>query len=355
MGAGSSKRAVDLLEQLVGIPSVTGYETALLDFVAESCRPEGFSADWIDVSPGRRNLFLHGERAEVVLTTHADTVPPFVRPRREGDALYGRGSCDAKGSLAAMLAALEALASEKAPVGLLVLVGEERGSDGAIAANARPHPHARFLVGGEPTNNAYVAGCKGALRLTVRARGVSGHSSQEEGGRSAVPPLLDFLADLRALSFREDPDFGRTTVNIGVLEAGAAANVFAESARAEILLRTGVPVDEVLGAISSVARGCVELEIGYRSDPVRFRCPRGTRGEIAAFACDLPLLSAWGEPILVGPGSILDAHSAAEKVDLRQVEAAALLYQDLARSLLDRGEEYLVPRGTFMEHSRRDS
>ena len=166
---------------------------------------------------------------------------------------------------------------------------------------------------------------------------------------------LDFLADLRALSFREDPDFGRTTVNIGVLEAGAAANVFAESARAEILLRTGVPVDEVLGAISSVARGCVELEIGYRSDPVRFRCPRGTRGEIAAFACDLPLLSAWGEPILVGPGSILDAHSAAEKVDLRQVEAAALLYQDLARSLLDRGEEYLVPRGTFMEHSRRDS
>ena len=353
MSAETSKRAVELLEQLVGIPSVTGYEAALLEFVAQSCRPEGFVATWIDVSPGRSNLFLHGGKAEVVLTTHADTVPPFLRSRREGDVLYGRGSADAKGSLAAMLAALEVLASEKASVGLLVLVGEERGSDGAIAANACPHAHARYLVGGEPTGNAYVSGCKGALRLSARARGLAGHSSQQEGGRSAVPPLLDFLADLRALRFRLDPVFGETTLNIGVLEAGTAANVFAESARAEILLRTGVPVDEVLGAISQAAKGRVELEIGYRSDPARFRCPRGTRGEIVAFACDLPLLPAWGEPILVGPGSILDAHAAAEKVDLRQVEDAAILYRELVRGLLSRGEEYLSPRGPFMEHSRR--
>jgi acetylornithine deacetylase len=355
MGAQSSGRAAELTERLVAIASVTGEETALLDFVAEHCRPLGFTPEWIDVSPGRRNLFLHGGRAEVVLTTHADTVLPFFPPRREGGLLFGRGACDAKGSLAAMAVALEALASEGAPVGLLVLVGEERGSDGALAANARPHPHARFLVGGEPTGNAFVEGCKGALRLTARAQGVAGHSSQPKGGRSAVPLLLDFLEALRALRFREDPVFGDTTLNIGVLEAGTAANVLAESARADILLRTGIPVDEVLGAIEPGARGRVELEVAYRSEPARFRCPRGTRGEIVAYACDLPLLPAWGQPMLVGPGSILDAHTAGEKVDLTEVEDAALLYEDLARGLLGRGEEYLAPYGAFMEHSRRDS
>jgi acetylornithine deacetylase len=355
VGAQSPGRAAELLERLVAIASVTGEESALLDFVSERCRPGGFLTEWIDVSPGRRNLFLHGGKAEIVLTTHADTVPPFLPVRREGRILHGRGACDAKASLAAMAVALEALAAEAAPVGLLVLVGEERGSDGAIAANASPHPHARFLVGGEPTGNAYVGGCKGALRLLVRTRGVAGHSSQEQAGRSAVPPLLDFLEALRALRFREDPVFGKTTLNIGVLEAGTAANVLAESARADILLRTGVPVDEVLGAIEPIAKGRAELEVAYRSEPASFRCPRGTRGEIVAYACDLPLLSAWGEPILVGPGSILDAHTAGEKVDLSRVEDAAILYADLARGLLRQGEEFLAPRGPFMEHSRRDS
>jgi len=351
--AQSSGRAAELLERLVAIESVTGGEAAVLEFVAERCRPGGFTASWIEVSPGRRNLFLHGGRAEVVLTTHADTVPPFIAPRREGRLLYGRGACDAKASLASMAGAVEALASEGAPVGLLVLVGEERGSDGALAANREPHPHARFLVGGEPTGNAYVSGCKGALRFSVSARGIAGHSSQEEGGRSAVPQLLDFLSDLRSLRFREDPVFGKTGLNIGVLEAGTAANVLAESARADILVRTGVPVDEVLEAILPIARGKVELEVAYRSEPARFRCPRGVRGEIVAYACDLPLLPAWGEPILVGPGSILDAHTAGEKVDLTQVEEAAILYAELTRGLLARGEEYLAPRGAFMEHSRR--
>jgi acetylornithine deacetylase len=348
-------RAPDLLEELVAIPSVTGEERPLLDFVAERCVPSGFSTEWIEVSPGRRNLFLRGGRAEVVLTTHADTVPPHVPARREGGLLYGRGACDAKASLAAMLTALHALASRGARAGLLVLVGEERGSDGAIAANLRPHPYARFLVGGEPTGSRYVAGCKGALRLTVRARGVAGHSSQEQGGRSAVPPLLDFLSDLRSSSFREDPVFGKTTVNIGVLEAGAAANVLAESARAEILLRTGLPGDEVLAALSAIAAGRVELEVGYRSDPARFRCPRGVAGEIVSYACDLPLLPAWGEPMLVGPGSILDAHTAGEKVSLEEVEDAVTLYVNLVGNLLARSEEYLEPRGAFMEHSRRQS
>ena len=353
MSRGNAGRAIDLLVELVAIPSVTGDETALLDFVAQRCKPPGWTAEWMDVAPGRRNLFLHGGSATVVFMTHADTVPPFSPPRRKGDALYGRGSCDAKASLAAMAMAANELATEGAQVGLLVLVGEERGSDGALAANRRPHA-AHFLVGGEPTGNRFVAGCKGALRVAATARGVAGHSSQPESGRSAVLPLLDFLGDLSALAWPEDPVFGKTTMNIGVLEAGVAPNVIAERARAEILLRTGVPVDSVLERLGPLAKGRVELSVPYQSNPILFLRPRGEQGEVVSFACDLPLLPAWGEPILVGPGSILDAHAEEEKVDLEQVEAAVPLYVELALGLLARGEEYLEPRRAFMERSRRD-
>lgn len=352
MSRGSGARAVDLLEKLVEIPSVTGEEGALMRFVAERCLPGGWTAEWTEVTPGRSNLFLHGGEAQVVFMTHADTVPPFLPPRREGGRLFGRGACDAKASLAAMAVAAGDLGRQGAPVGLLVLVGEERGSDGAMTANREAHP-ARFIVGGEPTSNRFVGGSKGALRITATVQGTAGHSSDPGRGRSAVLPLLDFLADLRALSWPEDPVFGDTTANIGVLEAGVAPNVIAENARAEVLFRTGVSVDDVLARLRAAAQAQVRLDVPYRSDPILFRCPRGSKGEVVAFACDLPLLPAWGEPILVGPGSINDAHAAGENVVLDEVEAAVSLYLDLARGLLEQGEEYLEPRPAFMGHSRR--
>jgi acetylornithine deacetylase/succinyl-diaminopimelate desuccinylase-like protein len=360
MSADSFARPVDLLEELVAIPSVTGEESALTEFVARRCLPRGWTADWMEVTPGRRNVFLHRGAAQVVFMTHADTVPPFAPPRRESGVLYGRGACDAKASLAAMAVAVSQLAEEGAAVGLLLLVGEEKGSDGALAANRRA-PQARFIVGGEPTGNRFIAGGKGALRITASAVGVAGHSSQVSppsqpsqpgSSRSAVLPLLDFLADLRQLSWPKHPVFGETTANIGVLRAGTAPNVIAEEACAEVLFRTGVPVDDVLAALAPISEGRVRLEVPYRSEPIAFRLPRGLTGDIVAFACDLPLLPAWGEPILVGPGSIADAHGALEKVALDEVEAAVPLYVDLAHGLLARAEEYLEPRAAFMEHSR---
>jgi acetylornithine deacetylase len=297
----------------------------------------------MEVAPDRRNLFVHRGHPSVVLTTHADTVPPFFPPRREGDILIGRGACDAKASLAAQVIALEELAREgTGEVGLLVLVGEERGSDGALAANRRPHL-ARYLIGGEPTASRFVAGSKGCLRIEVEARGISGHSSIPETGRSAVDPLLDFLNDIRALKLAEHPTFGDTTMNVGVLQAGTAPNVIAESARAEIIFRTGDPIERLLAHIRPMAEGRVELKVGYRSDPVSFRFPRGESAEIVSFACDLPLLPAWGEPILFGPGSIRDAHGAEEKVSLAEVEAAVGVYAGLVRGLLERGEASLAP------------
>lgn len=343
--APAGARAVDLLNELVAIPSVTGSEGPLIDFLEARYRPRGWLVESIEVSPGRRNLFLHRGHPRVVLSTHADTVPPFLPPRREGKFLVGRGACDAKGSLATQAVAIEELAYEMADVGLLVLVGEERGSDGALAANRRA-PMAQYVVGGEPTGNRFVSGSKGCLRIAVEARGVAGHSATPEAGRSAVEPLLDFLSDLRALRLPDHPVFGRAKMNIGVLEAGTAPNVTPDRARAEILFRTGEPVAPLLSRIEALAEGRLEVSVPYRSDPIAFRVPRGgpVPGEIVSFACDLPLLSAWGEPILVGPGSILEAHAAEEKVELSEIENAVSVYCDLVRGLLAQGEGYLEPK-----------
>ena len=344
MKEGRGARAVGLLEELAVIPSVTGAEGPLLDFLEERFRARGLTVETQEVSAGRRNLYIHRGPASVVFMTHADTVPPFFPPRREPGVLIARGACDAKGSLAAQAVALEDLAADGAPVGLLVLVGEERGSDGAIAANREPR-ESRYLVCGEPTRNRFVGGSKGCLRIRVEARGVAGHSSSPGSGRSAVPPLLDFLGELRAMRFPAGPVFGETTMNIGVLEAGTAPNVIADSARAEVLFRSGEPVESVLSRIRPAASGRVDLEIPYRSEPILFRVPGSEpRAEIVSFACDLPLLPAWGEPILVGPGSILDAHAAEEKVELAQIEEAVEVYSRLARGLIAEGDAYLQPR-----------
>jgi acetylornithine deacetylase len=340
----AGERAVSLLSELVAIPSVTGSEEPVLAFLERRYASSGWIVDSMEVAPDRRNLFVHRGHPSVVLTTHADTVPPFFPPRREGDVLMGRGACDAKASLAAQAIALEELARDgTSEVGLLVLVGEERGSDGALAANRRPHL-ARYLVGGEPTGSRFVAGSKGCLRIEVEARGVSGHSSEPSTGRSAVDPLLEFLNDLRAMKLPEHPTFGATTMNIGVLQAGTAPNVIAESARAEIIFRTGEPIETLLAHVRPMAQGRVEVRVGYRSDPVSFRCPKASPGEIVSFACDLPLLPAWGEPILFGPGSIRDAHGADEKVSLAEVASAVGVYVGLVRGLLSQGEACLAPR-----------
>jgi acetylornithine deacetylase len=336
--------AVDLLHELVAIPSVTGAEAGVIDFFEERFRGRGWPVDTIEVSPGRRNLFVRRGRPRVVLTTHVDTVPPYFRPRREGAILFGRGACDAKGSLSAMVVALERVLADTNEAALLLLVGEERGSDGALAANRHAPAGVEFLVGGEPTENRFVAGSKGCLRISIEVRGRAGHSSTAESGSSAVPPLLDFLDAARRLDFPEDPTFGGTTMNIGVLEAGTAPNVTAERARAEVLFRTGVPVEQLLSRIQPLVKPPVTLQVPYRSDPIRFRVPKGWQGEIVSFACDLPLLPRWGQPILVGPGSILDAHSADEKVDLSQIEEAVSIYGDLVRGLLIDGDAYLAPK-----------
>ena len=343
---GAQGRASALLESLVAIPSVTGEEAEIVDFLDARFRGAGWIVESIPVSQGRRDLFIHHGRPRVVLTTHADTVPPYFPPRREGGTLFARGACDAKGSLAAMVVALEELSEQGA--GLLVVVGEERGSDGARAANAHSQ-EVRYLVGGEPTGNRFPSGSKGCLRVVLETRGVAAHSSMStaEGAHSAVAPLLDVLQGLRGLEFPVDPLFGQTTMNVGVLEAGTAPNVVAERGRAEVLFRTGIPVAAVLERVRQAARGLAEVTVPYRSDPIAFATPRAKVSDrgIVSFACDLPLLDSWGVPILVGPGSIEHAHSAEERVELSEVEDAVPLYRKLVSGLLASGDGILEAYG----------
>ena len=337
-------RTRELLEALVAIPSVTGAEEDVVAFVERRLQAAGWRCESIPVSPGRRNLFAsRGSLPRVVLSTHADTVPPYLLPRSEGGVLFARGACDAKGSLAAMVVALEDLPLATTGAGLLLLVGEERGSDGARAANADSRP-AEFLIGGEPTGNRFVGGSKGCVRIAIETRGVAAHSSlgAAGGARSAIDPLLDFLAEIRAMDVPPDAIFGDTTVNIGVLEAGIAPNVIAESARAEILVRTGASTDAVLSKVEKAARGRGEITVPYLSEKIVFGRPRGApAGQIVSFACDLPLLDRWGIPLLVGPGEIAHAHAADEQVELSAVEHAARLYRELVEGLLREGREFL--------------
>ncbi|MEP6768326.1 MAG: M20/M25/M40 family metallo-hydrolase [Acidobacteriota bacterium] len=342
-------RAREVLEALVAIPSVTGAEEDVVAFVERRLLSAGLSCESIAVSPGRRNLmaFFPGSHPRVVLSTHADTVPPFFSPRREGGTLFARGSCDAKGSLAAMLVALEGSSATTREAGLLLLVGEERGSDGARAANVSAHARrSDYIVGGEPTGNRFVAGSKGCLRVAIETRGVAAHSSLSNaaGAHSAVDPLLDFLAEIRALNIPSDPVFGETTINIGVLEGGTAPNVVAESARAEVLVRTGASTAAVLAKLEGAARGRGEISIPYRSEKISFRRPRrAPAGEIVSFACDLPLLDRWGIPLLVGPGDIAHAHAADERVEIEAVEQAVELYRELIAGLSRDAREFLEP------------
>ncbi len=307
---------VDLARALVDVDSTTGREAEACAFLAADLRERGFRVTEQPLGGGRSNVVaLLDERPEVVLSTHVDCVPPFFPSRVEGGRLYGRGACDAKGALAAQVAATCRLRdSGEGRVGLLFVVGEERGSDGAKAANAIA-PGCRFLVDGEPTGSRLGLATRGVLRVTLRAKGRAAHSSQPQRGVSAIDRLVDALVELRGLPLPEDPGLGRTFYVTGLVSGGIAPNVVSPSAEAELNFRT----------------------VGPGTDVVRLRTVPGFDAEAFAFTTDIPFLDRWGEPLLFGPGSILDAHTDEDHVRIEELEAAVLAYEQIARALLAEG------------------
>ncbi len=322
-----------LTEALINIESVTGHEKACSEYVRDCLAARGFQAELQPVSRDRANVWATCGVPEVVLSTHLDTVPPFFLAREDEECIYGRGACDAKGIVASQIVAAERLRESGVEgFGLLFLVGEETVSDGAREANLHPRG-SRFLINGEPTENRLILGCKGNLRLDVRAKGKMAHSAYPHLGESAIAKLLDVLADLRGLHLPTDPVLGPSTLNVGVVSGGRAANVISDQASAQIAIRTVTDTAALRQEISDLIRGRCEFEFLRDTPPLRMEKLDGFETGIVAFTTDLPALTRWGRPVLLGPGSIEYAHTEHERVRKADLVKAVELYCRLVREL----------------------
>jgi acetylornithine deacetylase len=325
---------VALAAELLALPSLTSQEGAAVDFVSRWLIARGWNVTVQVVSPGRGNVWASRKGGGVTFSTHLDTVPPFLAPRLDGKRLYGRGSCDAKGIAAAMLAAADRLATDgEKRVDLLLVVGEEKGSDGARAANNLP-TKSRFLINGEPTESKLASGAKGSLRVIVRTKGKEAHSAYPHLGQSAIEPLIALLPTLRELPWPSDDVLGETTVNIGTIRGGTEANIIPANAEAEIMIRLAGDVAPIKTMLRKWAKGKAELEFGSHIPAQHFHTVEGFETAPVAYTSDIPLLTKWGTPLMFGPGSIHVAHTPDEFIDVEELRASVDTYARLARTLL---------------------
>jgi len=326
----------ELTRKLISIPSISGDEKAVAEFIAEYLSDVGFEVELQDAAEGRPNVYARRGEPDVVLSTHTDTVPPYVEFREDDEFIYGRGACDTKGIIAAMLKAGEALIDANVTdFGLLLVVGEEAGSPGAHAANTIPN-RSRYLINGEPTESKLALGSKGALRAILRARGRAAHSAYPEMGESAIEKLLDVLNDLRRIELPRDQTLGATTMNIGMIKGGVAGNVIPPEAEAELMFRVVTTNDSLKRIIEDVVESRAELEYTFGCDPVFTERIDGFETTVVAFTTDIPQLGNWGKPVLFGPGSILDAHTPHERISKRELASAVDRYVKLTTRLKEK-------------------
>jgi acetylornithine deacetylase len=329
---------VALTRQLVDIESITGNEALVGDVIHGELSRMGYAAHKFPVEGSRSNVHAASPQQPnpaIVFSTHMDTVPPFIASSEDATRVYGRGSCDAKGIIAAQIAAAERLRSEGIHVGLLFLVGEERNSLGAQVAN-RQSPGSKFLVNGEPTENRMASASKGTLRVNVIAAGRMAHSAYPELGESAIDKLLEALTRLRAMKLPYVDGIGPCTLNIGVIEGGRAPNVIPDKARAQLLYRLVGPTEDLRREIEQAVAGLAKIEFVLEIPFLRLRTLDELPTMVAAFTTDIPALTNWGEPLLVGPGSIRVAHTEGEYIEKQQLRDAVDLYCAIAKRLTDR-------------------
>jgi acetylornithine deacetylase len=335
--------AVDLTRRLIDIESITYNECAVGEFLAEFLESRGFSVETMPVAQDREshcqgerfNVYAYagGETPDVVFSTHMDTVPPFIPSSEDADYIYGRGACDAKGIIAAQIAAAENLRESGVKAALLFVVGEERDSAGAKIANLSPRG-SRFLINGEPTDNRIALASKGTLRAEIRASGRMAHSAYPELGDSATHKLIEALHRLLAIELPVNPEVGPSTLNIGLMEGGRAPNVIADHAAAQLMVRLVGPSDETRAAIEAACEGLASVDYLLEIPFMEFRRVEGIPSMVAAFTTDVPWLGAWGEPLLLGPGSIHVAHTPHERLPKRELFEAIELYVKVAQRLV---------------------
>jgi acetylornithine deacetylase len=327
---------LELTRELIDIPSVTGDELAVGEYLSKYLEELGYQVERQEVAQDRFNVIAtQAEPPRIVFSTHMDTVPPFIESREDEEFVYGRGSCDAKGIIAAQIVAAERLRAEDVnDVGLLFTVDEELSSIGAQAANKHVvASKCQFLINGEPTDNRLATGTKGSVRVIITTDGRAAHSAYPEAGESAIEKLLDILQEIRACAWPEDSFFGTTTCNIGVLGGGTRPNVIADKARAELQIRLGIDIEHVKTVLEDAVRGRGQLEYASAHNPVRLFAVPGFDQCVVRFTTDVPYLSNWGQPLLIGPGSILDAHTDHERISKDELHTAVQLYVDLVKKL----------------------
>jgi acetylornithine deacetylase len=325
-----------LTRRLVDIESITLNEGAVGNFLCDELRRRGFESSQMPVEGARANVLATWPghpRPEIVFSTHMDTVPPFIPSSEDETCIYGRGACDAKGIIAAQVAAAEKLRAEDVYVGLLFLVGEERDSLGAKVANQHPIG-SRFLINGEPTENRIALASKGALRVELTARGKMAHSAYPELGESAIDKLVEALSRLHAMKLPENPEVGPCTKNVGLIEGGRAPNVIPDLAGAELLFRIVGPSDDLRRQIVETVGGLAEVNFTLEIPFVKLRTLDNLPTMVAAFTTDIPALSNWGEPLLLGPGSIHVAHTEREYVEKAQLTQAVEMYCAMVKRLV---------------------
>jgi acetylornithine deacetylase len=325
-----------LTRELIDIPSLTGDEKAVGEFLATRLASLGYNVELQDAGADRFNVIATtGEMPRIVFSTHMDTVPPFIASSEDGEYIYGRGSCDAKGIIAAQLFAAEQLRKQGMNnIGMLFTVDEELSSFGAQAANNHPLAReCRFLINGEPTDNRLAIGTKGSLRLIITTEGRAAHSAYPEAGESAIEKLLDILQDIRACEWPGDSFFGETTCNIGVLNGGTRPNVIPDHARAELQIRLATDIERVKRVVEEAVAGRARVEYASAHNPVRLFSVAGFDDCVVRFTTDVPYLSNWGKPLLIGPGSIFDAHTDHERIAKHELERAVDLYVALVKKL----------------------
>ena len=335
----------ELTRRLVDIESITPNEKQvgefLLGYLEELARGTGGTVERMDVSddPVRFNIFVSWGNPVVTLSTHLDTVPPFIPSREDDEFIHGRGACDVKGIIAAMITAVRLLLAEKVTnFALLFVVGEERNSAGALHAAKNPRD-SKFLINGEPTENKLALGSKGAYRLTMRAKGRMAHSAYPEYGESAIIKLLNALQRLRGMEFPTDPILGSSTTNIGTIKGGRAPNVIPDEAEAEIFVRLVDDGAAVRRAVIDAMRFQVEIEEVLCIPAVHLEKLPGFKTTVVSYTTDIPAFGgAWGKPYLIGPGSILVAHTRDERIPKKELIEAPELYAKLVRQLLASGE-----------------
>ena len=323
---------IALARQLIDIPSTTEHEGEIAQFLHRMLGEMGFASELQPVTGARFNVFATAsEQPRVILNSHIDTVPPWFESREDEQFIYGRGACDTKGIIAAMLAAGERLRQQRADFAFLFVVGEETDSIGAKAARIRP---ANYVLVGEPTESKFARASKGALTAFVRFDGIAGHSAYPERGESAINKMVAAIAEINLADWGHDEILGKTTVNVGVVRGGEKPNIIAGSAECEMIFRLASDYDRTLAKLDAlVANHGGTITVSRGNPPQHMVVPDGAPSTIVAFNTDVPHLRSLGEPLLFGPGSILDAHGPHERIGKKELLESVETYVETVVTL----------------------